>query len=188
MHISITKTPLIDMFIIKTRRFKDDRGFFLEYWNRKDYKKVGINTNFVLDYLSSSKKNHIRGIHYQTPPYAQSKLVRCAKGKIFDVSVDLRVGSPSFGKWFGIVLGEKVDRLVFIPEGFAHGFATLSNEAEIKYKISNYYEKDSAKIIKWNDPDIKINWRISNPIISEADKKAQSFAQYLKSPDFYYND
>ena len=167
-------TNIADVILIKPTVFYDDRGFFMEAYKKSEFEKVGIDTDFVQDNHSKSIKGVLRGLHYQIEPRSQGKLVRCVKGKIFDVAVDIRIGSPTFGKWVGVELSEENKFILWIPRGFAHGFLTLSEEAEIIYKISgSEYSPEHDRSIRWNDPDINIDWPIDGrPILSEKDRKA----------------
>jgi dTDP-4-dehydrorhamnose 3,5-epimerase len=146
----------------------------METYKKSDFKKAGIDTDFVQDNHSKSVKGVLRGLHYQLEPKAQGKLVRCIRGKIFDVAVDIRKGSPTFGKWIGLELSEENKLMLWIPEGFAHGFLTLSEEAEIVYKVSGAeYSPEHDRGIRWNDPDIGIKWPLEGePILSEKDRIA----------------
>ncbi len=175
MPFEFIKTEIPDVVLIKPKVFKDDRGFFLETYKKSDFEKAGIKAEFVQDNHSKSVKGVLRGLHFQKKPFAQGKLVRCIKGKIFDVAVDIRKGSPTYGKWIGYELSEENKHILWIPEGFAHGFLTLSNEAEVIYKVSGgeYSPQHDAGII-WNDPDIGIKWpldQVDEIILSEKDKK-----------------
>ena len=172
--------------IIKLNVYRDERGFFLESWNQAQLNKVlNQNINFVQDNHSYSKKGVLRGLHYQTEPNGQAKLVRCIEGEIFDVIVDIRVKSKTFGKWASVRLNE-TNKLLWVPKGFAHGFLTLSNYAELCYKASNYWDSKSEKTIKWDDPDLSINWPIkcSSFLISEKDKSG-TFIKNLLKKDLY---
>jgi len=169
------KTEIPDVILIKPKVFQDERGFFLETYKKSDFEKAGIKAEFVQDNHSKSVKGVLRGLHFQKKPFAQGKLVRCIRGKIFDVAVDIRKGSPTFGKWVGYELSEENRYILWIPEGFAHGFLTLSDEAEVIYKVSGgeYSPEHDAGII-WNDPDIDIKWpldQVDEIILSEKDKK-----------------
>lgn len=166
--------------------FKDNRGFFMETYKKSNFEKVGINTDFVQDNHSKSIKGVLRGLHYQNEPFAQGKLVRCIRGKIFDVAVDIRKGSPTFGKWIGYELSEENKLMLWIPKGFAHGFLTLSEEAEVIYKVSGeeYSPQYDAGII-WNDPDIGIKWPLDNideVLLSDKDKNLPN----LKNADINF--
>ncbi len=175
MPFEFIKTEIPDVVLIKPKVFKDDRGFFLETYKKSDFEKAGIKAEFVQDNHSKSVKGVLRGLHFQKKPFAQGKLVRCIKGRIFDVAVDIRKGSPTYGKWVGYELSEENKHILWIPEGFAHGFLTLSDEAEVIYKVSGgeYSPEHDAGII-WNDPDIDIKWpldQVDEIILSEKDKK-----------------
>ena len=175
MPFEFIKTEIPEVILIKPKVFQDERGFFLETYKKSDFEKAGINAEFVQDNHSKSVKGVLRGLHFQKKPFAQGKLVRCVRGKIFDVAVDIRKGSPTFGKWVGYELSEENRYILWIPEGFAHGFLTLSEEAEVIYKVSGgeYSPQHDAGII-WNDPDINIKWpvnQVKEIILSEKDKK-----------------
>lgn len=164
------KTNIDGVFLIKPKIYRDIRGFFLETYKKSEFEKNGINVDFVQDNHSKSFKNVLRGLHYQKEPYSQAKLVRCIKGKILDVAVDIRKNSPTFAKWYGVELTEENGYMLYIPEGFAHGFLVLSEEAEIIYKCSKEYKPEYDAGIRFDDPVIKINWPVKQPILSEKDK------------------
>ena len=166
------KTEIPEVVLIKPKVFKDDRGFFMETYKKSEFERAAITTSFVQDNHSKSTKYVLRGLHFQKEPFGQGKLVRCIRGKIFDVAVDIRKESPTFKRWVGFELTEENKQMLWIPRGFAHGFLTLSDEAEIIYKVSDneYSPKSDAGII-WNDPEININWPIDRePILSGKDK------------------
>ena len=167
--MNIITTSLEGVLIIEPRVFKDNRGFFLETYNQNKYQKSGINRRFVQDNLSYSVSGTLRGLHFQIR-HPQAKLVQVITGEIFDVAVDIRKDSPTFGKWTGVVLSEQNKRQLFIPEGFAHGFCVLSNTAHFLYKCSDFYAPDDEGGITWSDPDIGIEWAVKDPVISEKDK------------------
>ncbi len=167
--MKITSTDLDGVLIIEPDVYGDHRGFFFETYNQKRYKKEGINQNFVQDNLSSSIQKTLRGLHFQIT-HPQAKLVQAITGEIFDVAVDIRPESKDFGKWTGVILSEKNKKQFLIPEGFAHGFCVLSQTALFSYKCSSFYKADDEGGIIWNDPDIGIEWPVSNPILSEKDK------------------
>jgi dTDP-4-dehydrorhamnose 3,5-epimerase len=173
MSVRYTKTSLPGVLIIEPVVFKDDRGFFLETHHQKKYVEGGINRTFVQDNRSHSKKGVLRGLHYQLR-YPQGKLVYVITGEIFDVAVDIRCGSPTFGKWEGIYLSSDTNRQVFIPEGFAHGFCVLSGTADVLYKCTDFYHPDDEFGILWSDPTISIEWPVVSPILSSKD------SQYLQ--------
>ena len=168
---------LEEVKIIEPEVFKDERGFFFESFNLKRFEKIiGSKVLFVQDNHSKSKYGVLRGLHYQLPPFEQGKLLRVISGEIFDVAIDIRKSSPNFGKWMGINISAVNKKQIWIPEGFAHGFLVLSNEAEILYKTTNFYNKDYERNIVWDDKFININWPIKNitPTLSEKDKYAPS--------------
>lgn len=170
--MEFTKTTLKNAYIIKPQVFGDNRGFFLESYSKKKFAKEGIDAEFVQDnHSKSEKKGTLRGLHFQAPPYAQAKLIRVVSGKILDVIVDLRRDSETFGKWESFELSAENFQMLFVPRGFAHGFITLEDDTEVLYKADNFYEPESEGGIAWNDSDLKINWPIENPILSERDSK-----------------
>ena len=179
--MKINKTFIEDLLIIEPPLFKDDRGFFYESYNKKNLDKV-INIAFVQDNESKSNKGVIRGLHFQLPPFEQTKLVRCVSGKILDVTVDLRVNSKTYGKFFSIELSSENNKQLFIPKGFAHGFQVLSETAIVNYKVDNFYNSKSDSGIIWNDKDLSIDWNLDlKPILSDKDLNLISFKE-LKSP------
>ncbi|MBU0988145.1 MAG: dTDP-4-dehydrorhamnose 3,5-epimerase [Proteobacteria bacterium] len=167
--MNIIKTSLEGVLIIEPKVFKDARGFFMETFHQNRYADAGIVQNFVQDNLSYSVKNTIRGLHYQIR-HAQAKLIQVVTGEIFDVVVDIRTGSPTFGQWVGFHLSEHNKRQIFIPAGFAHGFCVFSETVHCLYKCSDYYIPADEGGILWSDPGINIDWPIKGPIISEKDK------------------
>ena len=178
--MQIETTPLTGVLILTPARFGDTRGFFSESWNRARMAEAGINIDFVQDNHSlSSKAGTVRGLHFQTPPHAQAKLVRCGRGALFDVAVDIRAGSPTYGQWFGTELSAENGRQLLVPVGFAHGFVTLTENTEIIYKCSDYYAPDCDRAIAHDDPDIGINWGVSRAkrILSEKDAAAPTLAE-----------
>ncbi len=177
MNIIDTKIP--DVKIIEPNVFGDERGFFFESFNQQQFEAaVGYPVNFIQDNHSKSSKRVLRGLHYQLPPHAQGKLVRCVVGEVFDVAVDIRQSSPTFGQWVGVHLTAENKRQLWIPEGFAHGFVTLSETAEFLYKTTNYYAPQSEGSIRWDDPQVGIEWPIENDVIlSEKDQEAVSLIE-----------
>ncbi|KAF1367962.1 dTDP-4-dehydrorhamnose 3,5-epimerase [Yokenella regensburgei] len=171
--MNIIKTEIPDVLIFEPKVFGDERGFFMESFNQKAFEEaVGRKVEFVQDNHSKSSKGVLRGLHYQLPPFAQAKLVRCVVGEVYDVAVDVRKDSETFGKWVGVNLSAENKRQLWIPEGFAHGFMVLSDEAEFLYKTTNYYAPNSDRGLAWNDPDIGINWPLpGKPILSDKDSK-----------------
>ena len=184
MKTQVTKTPLEDLVVIDIDYFEDDRGFFIESWNQRDFKEAGLDLQFVQDSHSRSRKNVLRGLHYQDMTAPMGKLVRCTAGAVFDVAVDLRPASLTFGRWFGVKLSEDNKRLIYVPVGFAHGFATLSDAAEIQYKQTGFYTPSAEGSLRWNDPGVGIDWPISSPTLSDRDQNALSWADYRKNPAF----
>ncbi|HCJ9453886.1 TPA: dTDP-4-dehydrorhamnose 3,5-epimerase [Escherichia coli] len=175
--MKITPTEIPDVLIIEPKVFKDERGFFFESFNQKKFEEaVGHTVNFVQDNHSKSVKGVLRGLHYQEEPYAQGKLVRCIVGEVFDVAVDIRKNSPTFGKWVGVNLSAENKQQLWIPEGFAHGFLVLSETAEFVYKTTNYYNISSEKSYIWNDKIINISWPdIQEIILSSKDSNSPNF-------------
>jgi len=166
--MQIKPTPLDGMLILEPQIFEDERGYFMETHHNQRFQSADIDCTFVQDNLSFSKKNVLRGLHFQkTKP--QAKLIQAVSGGIFDVGVDLRKGSPTFGKWFGVVLSEENKRQFFVPEGFAHGFCVLSQSAHVAYKCSDFYDPQDEGGLHWSDPDIAIDWPLKDPILSAKD-------------------
>lgn len=174
--MKVIPTEIPDVLIIEPQVYGDDRGFFLESFNQKDFReKTGVNTTFVQDNHSMSLKNVLRGLHYQIPN-PQGKLVRVVNGSVFDVAVDARQSSPTFGQWVSCVLSAENKRIFWVPEGFAHGFLVLSERAEFLYKTTNYYYPQYEKTIAWNDADLGIDWPLEvPPILSPKDQAGQPF-------------
>ena len=166
--MKVNKAPLDGVFIIEPKVFKDARGIFYEVYSAKKYEEHGIPAHFVQDNHSVSEKGVLRGLHYQINP-GQAKLVRVTRGEVFDVVLDIRKESPTYGKWWSLHLSETNKFQLYVPEGFAHGFCVLSESVEFLYKCSNYYSPEDERGIMWNDPDLAIEWPIENPIISEKD-------------------
>ena len=169
------------LIVITPRVFQDERGFFLERYNQRVFHEHGIDIDFVQDNHSQSSKHILRGLHFQTAPFAQDKLVWVVRGEVFDVAVDLRRNSPTCGKWQGVVLSEENKHMLLIPKGFAHGFLTLSEKADFMYKTSNFYSRDHDCGLAWDDADIGIEWPVSCPILSEKDQKQATLAELLES-------
>jgi dTDP-4-dehydrorhamnose 3,5-epimerase len=167
--MTINETPIEGLLVMTPTIFKDKRGYFFENFRMSWLEERGIFTRFVQDNESKSDKNVLRGLHMQAPPHGQAKLLRVVNGSIWDVAVDLRKDSPTYGRYFGLELNEENKTMLYIPEGFAHGFCCLQDHTIVQYKCSNYYNKASEMGVIWNDPTININWPISNPIISAKD-------------------
>jgi len=170
--MEIIKSEIPDVLIIKPDIFQDERGYFFESYNETKFREYGIAAHFVQDNESKSQKGVLRGLHFQRPPYAQGKLVRVMKGSVLDVAVDLRHNSPWFGKSVSIVLSESNKWMYWIPEGFAHGFLTLEDNTVFFYKCTHLYQKSAEGSIRWNDPDLNIDWGSANPVLSEKDLNA----------------
>jgi dTDP-4-dehydrorhamnose 3,5-epimerase len=171
MNYIFEKLAIPDVLLITQKTFKDERGIFIEAYNEVEFEKRGIKTSFVLEGISRSKHGVLRGLHYQTGNAAQAKLIRCSKGKVFDVAVDVRKDSPTFGKHVAITLSEDKAQMLWIPRGFAHGFLVLSPEAEVVYKMDNFHSPTHEAGVLWNDPSLDISWPAQPSIISEKDKK-----------------
>lgn len=168
--MKIQKTDLLGLLVIEPRVFSDDRGFFMETYSRDRYREVGVDAEFVQDNLSVSKKGVVRGLHYQAPPLAQGKLVSVVRGRVMDVAVDIRFGSPTFGRHVTVELSAENHKQFWIPAGFAHGFIALEDDAIFSYKCTNVYSQDHDRGVLWNDPMIGVDWGVSNPIVSEKDR------------------
>lgn len=182
--MNIVQTTLPGVLLIDPDRFQDERGEFLEVYQQQTYHRLGIDVTFVQDNLSISRKNVIRGLHFQLPPYEQAKLVRVDFGAVMDVVVDLRRGSPTYGKYITVILTAENRLQLFIPAGFAHGFAVLENNTVFAYKCSNFYSKDHDCVIRWDDPDLSIPWGITDPIVSLKDRNGMFFREF-DSPFVY---
>ena len=182
----VTETSIPDLLVVKIDHFADERGFFIESWNKRDFAAAGISEDFVQDSHSRSSHRVLRGLHYQDMRAPMAKLIRCTVGRIMDVAVDLRVGSPTFGKWFSVELTAENKMQLLVPVGFAHGFATLSDVCEVQYKQTSYYHPEAEGSIAWNDPDIGIQWPFSDPILSKRDQNGMSLKTYLENPAFQY--
>ncbi|ELM3617091.1 dTDP-4-dehydrorhamnose 3,5-epimerase [Aeromonas sobria] len=179
--MNVIKTAIPDVLIFEPKVFGDERGFFFESFNHKLFEEaVGYPVTFVQDNHSKSSKGVLRGLHYQLPPHAQGKLVRCVAGEVFDVAVDIRKSSPTFGQWVGVHLSGENKRQLWIPEGFAHGFLTLSETAEFLYKTTNYYASQSEGSVLWDDHNLRIEWPTeSQPILSGKDQISPKFDSAL---------
>lgn len=169
------ETPIKDLFIVKPKVFEDSRGHFFESYTSKSFLEKKIQADFVQDNQSLSQKGVLRGLHFQAPPYTQGKLVRVIKGAVLDVVLDIRKKSSTFGQHFSIELSEQNKTMLWVPEGFAHGFSTLQNDTIFSYKCTNYYNKESEGCILWNDSSLAIDWKTENPTLSEKDKMGVLF-------------
>ena len=178
--MNIVKTDIEGVVIIEPKVFGDERGYFFEAFSQREFDEKVCKTVFVQDNESKSCYGVLRGLHFQKPPYAQAKLVRCVRGRVLDVAVDIRKGSPTFGKYIAAEISEDNHRMFFIPRGFAHGFSVLSDTAVFQYKCDNYYAPDSEGALQWNDKDLNINWLLpeSKVILSEKDKHHTLFKDF----------
>lgn len=179
MNFNFIRNDFKDVVLVEPRVFVDERGGFLETYKKSAFLEGGIVDDFLQDNHSFSTKGVIRGLHFQNQPKPQSKLVRCIKGEIYDCIVDLRQDSPTFKKYFGIILSEKNRLMLYVPAGFAHGFSVLSEEAEVSYKVSNEYDANCDAGIRFDDPEFAIDWKVENPIVSEKDQKLPFFKDLL---------
>lgn len=169
--MNITPLKLEGVFFIEPQVHMDSRGFFMESYNERKLRELGIHQNFIQDNHSlSTDAGVIRGLHYQLNPKAQTKLVRVTVGAVYDVVVDIRRGSPTFGQWIGVILSAHNHRQLLVPKGFAHGFCTLVPNTEVQYKVDEYYSPECDRGILWNDPELAIDWPVTNPVLSEKDK------------------
>ena len=180
MKVTLTKIP--GVLIIDTEVYGDYRGYFTETYSKPKYEKLGITVEFIQDNMSfSAQKGTLRGLHWQNPPHAQSKLVSCTRGKVIDVAVDIRKGSPTYGEWVSVELSAENHRQFFIPQGFAHGFLTLSEDVEFRYKVDDVYNKDSEGGMRYDDSTVNIDWSgLLNgikPVLSEKDKTAPTLSE-----------
>ena len=186
MPFTFKRLSIPDVILVEPQSFSDHRGFFFESFKESDFFLNGIDKKFVQDNFSHSVNGVIRGLHFQKAPKAQAKLVTVLKGKIFDVAVDIRKNSPTYGKWVSEILSGDTHNLLYVPEGFAHGFCVISDEADVLYKVSNEYSQEHERSIIWNDPKLDIQWPIKKPIISNKDNKL-SLLENLDN-DFVYRD
>jgi dTDP-4-dehydrorhamnose 3,5-epimerase len=177
--MEIIKTELEGLLIIKPEVYEDERGYFFESYNSEKFRQAGIDLKFVQDNESKSRKGVVRGLHLQAPPFEQGKLVRVMRGSVLDVAVDIRKNSPTYGKHASIELSGKNKWMYWIPPGFAHGFATLEDETIFFYKCTNVYNKDAERCFLWNDPEINIDWGISDPVVSQRDSMAPRFMDFI---------
>ena len=171
MSFTFEKLTIPEVILIKPKNFPDSRGYFFENFKKSEFSSNQINTDFVQDNISHSNKGVVRGLHYQKNPKAQAKLVSVIHGEIFDVAVDIRRNSSTYGEWVGEILSQSNQKSLYVPEGFAHGFCVLSDTATVLYKVSNEYSPENEQGIIWNDPKVSVDWSIQNPIVSEKDQK-----------------
>lgn len=186
MDITVTRCRLEGILLVDTDFFRDERGFFIESYHRKRFQDHGLTDDFVQDNHSRSAKGVLRGMHYQDMTAPMGKLVRCTAGAILDVAVDLRVGSPTFGEWVSEKLTEENMRQLYCPPGFAHGFLTLSDSADVQYKCTGFYTPSAEGSVAWNDTEIGIRWPNESPQVSRKDAAAPSLADYRRNPAFSY--
>ena len=182
--MKVESLAIPDVKLVTPRRFEDERGFFFESYNEKAFRDAGVDCRFVQDNHSRSlKKGTVRGLHFQAPPHAQAKLVRVLQGSILDVAVDARKDSPTFGEWVATVLSDENGSQLFVPKGFLHGFVTLEDDTDVAYKVDDYYDGPSDGGVKWDDPDLGVDWGVTarEAVLSEKDAAAQSWADF-KSP------
>ena len=183
--MELINTEIAEVKIVKPLVFGDNRGWFYESYSYEKLKQLGINTQFVQDNRSySSEKGTLRGIHFQKSPMAQTKLITCTRGRILDVAVDLRKGSPTYLKWVSVELSDENKLMLYIPKGFGHGFVTLTDNVEVLYKVDEYYSKENDRSIKFDDEEIGVNWGVQNPILSQKDLTAPSLSE--SDVDFVY--
>jgi dTDP-4-dehydrorhamnose 3,5-epimerase len=183
--MKVTETKLPGVVILTPKVFGDHRGFFMESWSRRKMEEAGLLYDFVQDnHSSSTVKGTLRGIHFQQGEWSQAKLVRCTRGAVLDVAVDLRKSSPTYTQWVGVELSEANKQQLLIPRGFGHGFVTLTDDVEFMYKADNYYAPQADGGIRWNDPDIGVDWGIDDPILSDKDIKNPFFKEIADVLDF----
>jgi len=184
--VTAKRTPIADVLHLEPVVYRDERGFFLETYNREHYRAAGVQLEFVQDNHSRSRKGVLRGFHYQDLSAPMAKLVRCSRGAILDAVVDLRVGSPSFGRTYVAELSDENQHQLLVPVGCGHAFLTLSEVADVEYKCSGYYVPTAEATVAWNDPEIALRWPISTPILSSKDARGMSLAAYRDRPAFRY--
>ena len=185
MPFEFKRLKIPDVILIKPKVFEDERGFFMETYKKPDFEKAGIKGEFVQDNHSRSKYGVLRGLHFQKDSYAQAKIVRCIRGVIYDVAVDLRKNSPTFGEYASVILSEFNKYQLYIPKGFAHGFVVLSDVAEVVYKVDNVYAPDYEGGLIWNDPDVNIQWPIEDPIVSPKDQKWPTLRELIERDELF---
>lgn len=185
MHFEFKRLEIPDVILIKPKVFEDERGFFMETYRKEEFEKAGIKEEFVQDGHSRSKYGVLRGLHFQKEPYAHAKLVRCTKGVIYDVVVDLRRDSPTFGKYVSSILSEFNKYILYVPKGFVHGFVVLSKEADVLYKFDRPYNSKYYRGLVWNDPDVNIKWPIDDPIVSLQDQKWPTLRELIARNELF---
>ena len=184
--MDFSKTHIEGLIVITPKVFADNRGYFFESYNKRAWAEAGITADFVQDNESFSSQNTLRGLHFQKPPFTQAKLVRVLEGAVWDVAVDLRKNSPTFGQWFGVELSAENKKQFFIPRGFAHGFSVLTETAKFAYKCDNFYNKESEGAVRFDDPELTVDWKIdlSKAVLSDTDLKNPLFAAYKENSCF----
>lgn len=180
MNIIVNKS-FSGVFEIQLSPHRDQRGFFMRVYDEEFFRKNGLHRSWLQENHSrSEKRGVIRGLHFQLPPFSETKLVRCVRGAVFDVFVDLRKGSPTFGSWGSIELSAEKHNMIYIPRGFAHGFCTLTKESEVVYKVDNPYEREAECGLSWNDPDLAISWPVAQPFLSEKDAQNITLKEFIE--------
>ncbi len=182
--MEIVKTPIEGLLVIKPDVFADNRGYFFETYNEEKFRQLGLRTDFVQDNESCSSKGVVRGLHFQAPPFAQAKLIRVVRGSVLDFALDIRRGSPTYGRYFSVKLDDIEKNMFFIPEGFAHGFLTLEDDTVFSYKCTALYNKQSERGLLWNDKSLNIDWTIAEPILSDKDKLWGKFDEFTSPFDY----
>lgn len=182
--MEIVKTPIEGLLVIKPDVFADNRGYFFETYNEEKFRQLGLRTDFVQDNESCSSKGVVRGLHFQAPPFAQAKLIRVVRGSVLDFALDIRRGSPTYGRYFSVKLDDIEKNMFFIPEGFAHGFLTLEDDTVFSYKCTALYNKQSERGLLWNDKRLNIDWTIAEPILSDKDKLWGKFDEFTSPFDY----
>lgn len=176
--VKVTETKLKGVYIVEPRVFGDERGWFMESWSRLRMEEAGLKADFLQDNHSfSARQGTLRGLHYQLNPMCQAKLLRCVRGRVFDVAVDIRKGSPQYAQWVGVELSAENKKQLFIPRGFAHGFITLVDDVEVQYKADNYYSPECDGNVLWNDPEIGVQWPLEPVVLSDKDRQAPLLSQ-----------
>ena len=186
MKTTLIPTALEGVVVIEIDFPRDERGFFIESYHKRGLAELGLELEFVQDNHSRSRAGVLRGLHYQDLSAPMAKLVRCTRGAVFDVAVDLRVGAPTFGQWVGVELTEDNQRQLLVPVGFAHGFVALAEVTDIQYKCTNYYAPAAEGAVAWNDPEIGVRWPVAEPLLSARDRQAGSLRAYQGQPAFHY--
>ena len=177
--MKIIETPIEGLLVLQPNILKDERGYFFESWSKEVFKNIGLELDFVQDNQSLSQKGVLRGLHFQNPPFSQGKLVRVIKGRVLDIAVDIRKESSTYGQHFSIELSGENKKIFWLPAGFAHGFVALEDDTILTYKCTEVYNKESEDLLLWCDNDLKIDWGINNPIISDKDKIAPHFSKFI---------